>query len=215
MRLLLVGPPGAGKGTQSRKLAERLGVPHIASGELLREAIARGTEIGLKAAAYMDRGDLVPDDLMIWFISTKLDALDAQGFVLDGFPRTVNQAEALDKALAEQGLPLDLVIHLFTQDEELIRRMTGRRTCPTCHRTYHMIYDPPATDERCDDDQTPLVTRADDSYETVKHRLEVYRRDTEDLIRYYTESGLLVTLDGLGEPAEVSSRIDEALEQAR
>lgn len=215
MRLLLVGPPGAGKGTQSRKLAERLGVPHIASGELLRDAIARGTDIGLKAAAYMDRGDLVPDEVMIWFIATKLDALKAQGFVLDGFPRTVNQAEALDKALAEQGLPLDLVIHLFTADEELIRRMTGRRTCPACHRAYHMVYNQPKEDERCDDDQTALVTRADDSYETVRHRLDVYRRDTEDLIRYYSESGLLVTLDGLGEPSEVSDRIDAELEKAK
>ena len=214
MRLLLIGPPGAGKGTQARKLAERLDVPHVASGELLRQAASAGTAIGLKAKSFMDKGAYVPDEIMIWFISSHLNSLRAAHFVLDGIPRTLGQAAALDEELAEGGLPLELVIHLAASDEEVTQRLTGRRTCPTCQRTYHMHYDPPATDEICDDDATGLVTRADDQRETVRRRLDVYHRDTQGLITYYERAGILVTIDALGELDEVSERIDKALEAA-
>lgn len=215
MRLLLLGPPGAGKGTQARKLAERLDAPHIASGELLRQAAADESPIGLKAKSFMDRGEYVPDEIMIWFISSHLNALGVSRFVLDGFPRTVTQARALDAELAEAGIPLHLVIQLDVPDEEVERRLTGRRTCPTCQRTYHMHYDPPVNDEVCDDDSTPLETRADDRTETVRRRLEVFHRQTDDLADYYRASGNLVVVDGIGDLDEVSKRIDEALETSR
>ncbi len=214
MRLLLIGPPGAGKGTQARKLAERLGVPHVASGELLRQAAAAGTEIGLEAKSYMDRGEYVPDETMISFISDHLHAVGARDFVLDGFPRTRRQAEALQEVLHEDGLPLELVVHLAVPDEEVVRRLTGRRTCPSCQRTYHMHYDPPADDEVCDADATALETREDDRPETVRRRLTVYHRGTQGLLDYYEASGLLVTLDGMGDAEEVAERIDKALEAA-
>jgi len=212
LRLLLLGPPGAGKGTQARKLAERLGVPHVASGELLRQAAADRSPIGLKAKAYMDRGEYVPDEIMIWFISEHLNELGADGFVLDGFPRTIEQAKALDLELDTEQRPLQIVIGLDVPDDEVERRLTGRRTCPSCQRTYHMHYDPPAVDEVCDEDGTKLATRPDDEPETVRRRLQVFHQQTDGLYDYFRERGNLVSVDGCGELDEVSKRIDEAIE---
>ena len=213
LRLLFIGPPGAGKGTQARRVAEGLGVPHIASGDLLREAIRAGTPLGLKAKEYMDRGELVPDDLMIGFISDRIEQRDARaGFVLDGFPRTLQQARALDAALAEGGIALDGVLHLEVPDELIVERLAGRRTCPTCQRAYHMLYDAPKTDERCDDDGAALTARPDDAPDTIRRRLEVYNEATSGLLSYYEDGERLVTVDGVGYVEDVAERIDKAIE---
>lgn len=212
LRLLLLGPPGAGKGTQARRLSEEHDVPHVASGDLLRDHVARGTPLGREAQAYMDRGDYVPDDLMIRFIAERLEEPDAEGFVLDGFPRTMPQAHALDGRLGELGRPVDVVIALDVPHERIVERLSGRRLCPECQRAYHMTYEPPKTDERCDVDGNRLVTRPDDEPDTVRHRLRVYAEATEGLRDHYEELGLLVVVDGEGEPEEVSERIDKAVE---
>lgn len=211
MRILLVGPPGAGKGTQARQLAERLEVPHIASGDLLRGAIAEGTELGLAAKAYMDRGDLVPDELMIRFIADRVSEPDADGFVLDGFPRTDAQALALDEVLERIDRPLDKVIHLDVPNEEIVDRLSGRRMCPTCQRAYHVKYDPPQEPGRCDEDGTELVTRPDDAPETVQHRLDVYHSATKGLLRHYDRDGVFSCVDGIGTVDEVAARIHKAI----
>lgn len=212
MRLQIIGPPGAGKGTQAVRLAERLGVPHLATGNLLRAAIAEGTELGLQAREFVERGDLVPDDLMIAFIAQRIDRPDCNGFVLDGFPRTVVQAKALDDMLEEAGRPLVAAIHLDVPEGELLRRLTGRRTCPTCHRSYHLESSPPDVDEVCDDDGSRLEIRADDEPDTVKHRLVVYRAETSELIGYYEDAGLLVHVLGVGSVDEVHERMWAAIE---
>lgn len=216
MRLLLLGPPGAGKGTQARRIAEEHGVPHIASGDLLRDAIRRQTPLGTEAKRWMDEGDLVPDDVVVQIVAERLEAPDAEGFVLDGFPRTREQAAALDRMLDGAERSLDAVIHLEVPDEKIIERLSGRRMCPTCQRAYHMVYDPPAEDERCDEDGTGLVRRRDDEPETVRHRLEVqYHAPIRGLLAYYAEQGRLCTVDGLGSVEEVATRLDEAIEKAR
>lgn len=212
LRLLLLGPPGAGKGTQARRLSEDHDVPHVASGDLLREAVTKGTSLGLEAQAYMDRGDYVPDDLMIRFIAERLEEPDAEGFVLDGFPRTMAQARALTRRLEELGRPVDLVIALEVPHDRIVERLAGRRLCPECQRAYHMTYDPPRNDERCDVDGNRLVTRPDDEPDTVRHRLRVYAEATEGLRDHYEDLGLLVVVDGEGDPEEVSERIDKAVE---
>lgn len=212
MRLLIVGPPGAGKGTQARILAERRGLDHIASGDLLRENIRAGTALGREAQSYMDRGDLVPDDVMIKAIEARIVDSDSKDFILDGFPRTQPQAEALDDLLERLGLPLDLVICLAVSDEKIIERLGGRRTCPACQRTYHMQYERPQDDERCDEDNTGLVLRADDQPDTIRHRLDVYHDTTERMLDYYADRGLLTSLDGDGYVESVAERVDQAIE---
>lgn len=212
MRLLFLGPPGAGKGTQARRVADRLGVPHIASGDLLREHVATGTPLGVEAKRYMDRGDYVPDDLIIELVSQRLDEPDAaSGFVLDGFPRTQAQARSLDGYLADHATPLDGVIRLVVPSDVIVERLSGRRLCPTCQRAYHIAYDPPDDDELCDDDGTRLITRPDDEADVVRRRLCVYEEATEGLLAYYEDAGLLVRVDGVGEVEEVAKRVDEAL----
>lgn len=212
MRLLMAGSPGAGKGTHSRRLAADLGLPHIGTGDLLREQVAAGTPIGREAQAFMDRGDYVPDDVMVRMIRDRLSQPDAQrGFVLDGYPRTQMQAAALDELLGEDGKRIDAMIVLEVPIEEIVRRLSGRRTCPECQRAYHMDDDPPATDEVCDDDGTPLARRSDDEPDTVRYRLGVYDDRTAGVIEHYDVGGVVRRIDGLASVHEVAKRIDEAL----
>jgi adenylate kinase len=211
MRLLMAGSPGAGKGTHGRRLGADLGVPHIATGDLLREHVASRTPIGLAAKAYVDRGDYVPDNVMMEIIKDRLSQPDAQnGFILDGYPRTDAQATELDKLLAEQGHAVDAVVLLEVPTEEIVRRLSGRRMCPECQRNYHMDDDPPRDDETCDDDSTKLVIRSDDEPDTVRHRLKVYAERTADLLDHY-DNGIVRRVDGTANVDEVTKRIDEAL----
>lgn len=179
---------------------------------MLREAVAAGTEIGRKAKAYVDRGDLVPDDVMIRLIGEHLEHMGEAGFVLDGFPRTKVQAKALDELLGGLGRPLELVVQLVVGDDDIVERLSGRRTCPTCQRAYHMAYDPPSEDERCDEDGSGLVRRTDDDPRTIRHRLDVYRKQTDGLIGHYERSGLFVRVDGVGTVDEVAERLCKVVE---
>jgi adenylate kinase len=213
MRLLMAGSPGAGKGTHGRRLGRDLGIPHIATGDLLREQIAAGTPIGREVQEYVDRGDYVPNDVMIEMIRLRLSQPDAQkGFILDGYPRTDAQATALDKLLADMGHQVDAVILLEVPVEEIVRRLSGRRLCPKCRRNYHMDDEPPSDDERCDDDGTPLEIRSDDEPDTVRHRLKVYGERTADLIDHYDVDSIVKRVDGNANLDEVDRRIDEALD---
>jgi adenylate kinase len=212
MRLLMAGSPGAGKGTHGRRLGRDLGIPHIATGDLLREQIALETPIGLQIKELVDRGDYVGNDVMIEMIRLRLGQPDAaDGFILDGYPRTDAQATTLDKLLADQGHQVDAVVLLEVPLEEIVRRLSGRRSCPRCRRGYHMDDDPPKDDESCDDDGTPLERRSDDEPETVRHRLKVYAERTADLIDHYDTDSIVKRIDGMASVNEVSKRIDEAL----
>jgi adenylate kinase len=208
----MAGSPGSGKGTHSRRLSEDLGIPHISTGDLLREQVALGTPLGRNAQAFMDRGDYVPDDVMVAMIKDRLSKPDAEpGFIIDGFPRTQGQADALDKMLADMGQHIDAVIVLEVPVEEMVRRLSLRRTCPTCQRSYHMDDDPPSDDERCDDDATPLERRSDDEPETVRHRLKVYADRTAGVIEHYDVDSVVKRINGEASIDEVHKRIDEAL----
>jgi adenylate kinase len=196
MRFVFLGLPGAGKGTQARILSERLDIPQISTGDILREHVQEGSRLGIEARTYMDRGEYVPDDLVVRMVEERLSEPDAsKGFILDGFPRTVRQAQALEIALAELGTPLTAVVKFTISDPTAIRRITGRYTCPTCKRTYHQEWKPPANDLVCDVDGTPLEKRNDEDELTVKRRLAIYREQTEPLERYYEERGLLREVD--------------------
>jgi len=196
MRFVFLGLPGAGKGTQARILSERLDIPQISTGDILREHVQEGSRLGIEARTYMDRGEYVPDDLVVRMVEERLGESDAsKGFILDGFPRTVRQAQALEVALAELGTPLTAVVKFTISDPTAIRRITGRYTCPTCKRTYHQEWKPPANDLVCDIDGTPLEKRNDEDELTVKRRLAIYREQTEPLERYYEERGLLREVD--------------------
>jgi adenylate kinase len=196
MRFVFLGLPGAGKGTQARILSERLDIPQISTGDILREHVQEGSRLGIEARTYMDRGEYVPDDLVVRMVEERLGESDAsKGFILDGFPRTVRQAQALEVALAELGTPLTAVVKFTISDPTAIRRITGRYTCPSCKRTYHQEWKPPANDLVCDVDGTPLEKRNDEDELTVKRRLAIYREQTEPLERYYEERGLLREVD--------------------
>jgi adenylate kinase len=194
-------------------LGADLGVPHIATGELLREQVAAGSPIGNEARAFMDRGDYVPDDVIMEMIRLRLSQPDAQaGFVLDGFPRTQVQAKGLDELLAEMGHELDAVILIVVPVDEIVVRLNGRRSCPQCQRAYHMLYDPPRDDETCDDDGTKLEIRSDDEPDTVRHRLQVYADRTAGVVEHYEAKDLVRRVDGESAGVdEVAKRIDEAL----
>ncbi len=197
MRILLIGPPGAGKGTHAKLLGARLGTPHLATGDLLRSHVQKGTEIGKRAKALMDRGELVPDELVIEMIDKKLREKEAQkGFILDGFPRTVEQAEALDRLLESLRLKLDGAISLKVTEAAVIERLSGRRACPSCGATYHVRNIQPKREGVCDQCQTALVRRKDDEPSTIKERLRVYEEHTAPLIEYYRRKKLLFVLDG-------------------
>jgi adenylate kinase len=212
VRLVFLGPPGAGKGTQARELAREWSVPQIATGDMLREAAAAGTALGRQARSYMERGVLVPDDVMIGLIGERLDQADAKlGFILDGFPRTLPQAEALDRLLADRGEALDRVVFFDVPEAELLRRLTGRRACPSCQATYHLTAQPPRTPGVCDRCGTALVQRADDREDTVRTRLKVYAEQTAPLLDHYRRRGLLATVAGVGPVEEVRRAIRQTV----
>ncbi len=200
MRLILLGAPGAGKGTQAQKLSERLGVPQISTGDMLRKALRQGTELGLRAKGFMDAGELVPDDVVVGIVKERLTESDcAEGFILDGFPRTVAQADAL----GEVGVLLDHALNIDVPQAELLGRLTGRRSCPGCGAMYHVMFTPPAVEGVCDKCGTALYQRDDDNETTVSSRLETYEAKTAPLIRYYDERGILRNVPGAGSPDEV------------
>jgi adenylate kinase len=208
-RIIFLGPPGAGKGTQAERLAEDLKIKKISTGDILREAVAKGTELGQRAKSYMERGELVPDEIILGIIEEAIN--DEEGFILDGFPRNINQAKALDEMLARKGLNITHVIFLDVPDEEIIKRIAYRRVCLNCGAVYNLIFNPPKEDETCNNCGSKLVQREDDREEVVRKRLEVYRDSTEALIRIYEERGVLRKIDGLGDREEVFRRIREAL----
>ncbi len=213
LNLILLGPPGAGKGTQAERLASDFSLPYIATGNLLREAVRDETELGAKAKEYMDRGDLVPDDLIIAMILEHLESADtANGFLLDGFPRTVRQAEALEEELEQRGRSLTAAVLFDVDDDEVVRRLSGRRVCvdPRQHN-YHVDFNAPKHEERCDVDGTRLIQRDDDRPEVVQHRLQEYREKTEPLIGYYESRGKLRRVDASRSPNEVLDQIRATL----
>jgi adenylate kinase len=210
VRLVFLGPPGAGKGTQSRILEQRFGVKQISSGDILRANLAQGTELGMQAEAYMRRGELVPDDLVVAMIDRELQR-HAGAFVIDGFPRTVGQAEALDHLLVQRGWPLDAAIHFQADRDTLIARLSARWTNPRNGRTYNTLTNPPRVPGIDDEDGGPLVQREDDQPVTLAKRLEVYELQTQPVIEYYREAGQLVEVDALASVDAVAQRIDKAI----
>jgi len=214
VRVIFLGPPGAGKGTQAQELAREWGVPHIATGDMLREAVAAKTALGLEAKRHMDSGGLVPDDVVIGLVGERLAQPDAKaGCVLDGFPRTVAQAEALDALFARAGIALDRVIYFDVPRAELLRRLTGRRVCRACGRTFHLVSAPPRVAGKCDDCGGDLYQRADDSEATVATRLDVYQKQTAPLLDYYRGRRLLAEVAGEGPVAGVGEAIRRAMGQ--
>jgi adenylate kinase len=213
VRLVLVGPPGAGKGTQAQFIAEHVRVPKISTGDIFRANVSEGTPLGLEAKTYMDRGDLVPDEVTIDMVRNRLLEKDAvEGFLLDGFPRTVPQAETLDDILRETAdSKLDVVLELVVDSDEVIRRLSGRRTCRTCNHIWHVDFDPPQVPGVCDIDGGELFQREDDKAETIANRLEVYEEQTAPLIAYYAGRGVLVGIDATGPVDDVTQRAIDAL----
>ena len=197
MRLIMLGAPGAGKGTQAAKVAESLHIPHISTGDIFRANIKNGTELGKKAKAFMDAGKLVPDELTCDLVADRLAQSDcSEGFILDGFPRTIPQAEALEEVLTKLGTKIDYAVNIDVPDEAIVSRMSGRRACVGCGATYHIVYNPPRTENVCDVCGQTLILRDDDKPETVQTRLKVYHDQTQPLIDFYSGKGALVTVDG-------------------
>jgi len=216
LNLVLLGPPGAGKGTQAVRLGKDFDLPYVATGNMLRDEVREETELGLKAKEYMERGDLVPDDLIIAMILKRLESPDtANGFILDGFPRTEAQAEALDQALAKLGRSLAAALLIDVSEEEVIRRLSGRRVCVKGQHNFHVENDPPKHSDRCDVDGSRLVVRADDRPEVVEHRLGQYHEKTEPLIEYYEKQGILRRIDGARSADEVHDQIRATLASLR
>jgi adenylate kinase len=212
MNVIMLGPPGAGKGTQAQKMADKFQIPQVSTGDLLRASIRQGTDLGKQAKAYMDKGELVPDSLVIGMVKQRLSAPDCkQGFNLDGFPRAVAQAEALDKMLGETRKQLDHVISIEVPEEELVRRLTGRRSCPKCSAMFHVVFSPPKKEGICDSCGEKLIQRSDDNEATIRNRIEVYKNQTEPLKLFYEEKGLLRRIDGLGTPKDIERRISKAV----
>jgi adenylate kinase len=212
VRLVLVGPPGAGKGTQAQFIASHFSVPKISTGDIFRANVSEGTDLGIEAKKYMDAGDLVPDEVTIAMVKDRLTHDDTtEGFLLDGFPRTVHQAEVLDKVLAVQITSLTVVLELVVDDEEVVRRLSGRRTCRRCGHVWHQDFDPPSRDGICDRCGGELFQRDDDSEQTIRHRLEVYADQTSPLIGYYGDRGLLLGVDATGPVEDVTERAINAL----
>ena len=212
MKIIMLGAPGAGKGTQAKKIAAKYNIPHISTGDIFRANIKNGTELGKKAKTYMDQGLLVPDDLVVDLVVDRVGQDDCErGYVLDGFPRTIPQAEALTKALADMGQKVDYAIDVDVPDENIVRRMSGRRACVGCGATYHVVYAPTKKEGICDTCGGELILRDDDKPETVQKRLNVYHEQTQPLIDYYTEAGILKTVDGTVEIDDVFQSIVDIL----
>ncbi|MFZ5468057.1 MAG: adenylate kinase [Myxococcota bacterium] len=212
MNLILLGPPGAGKGTQAKKLLVDFQVPQISTGDILREAVRNQTELGKRAKPLMEAGQLVPDELVVGIVEERLKAPDcAKGFVLDGFPRTIPQAEALEQALSRAGKRIDKVISLEVADEKIVERMSGRRSCPKDGRVYHVVQNPPRVTGVCDECGTSLIQRSDDAPEKVQTRLAEYARLTQPLKVFYEKRGLLARVDGIGSPEGIYADIKKAL----
>ncbi|NLW74201.1 MAG: adenylate kinase [Clostridiales bacterium] len=208
MNLIIMGAPGAGKGTQAQIITDKLGIPAISTGDILRGAIKEGTELGRAARSYMDRGELVPDDIVIGMVKQYLSSERCKnGFLLDGFPRSIEQAESL----ARLGVKIDAVLAIEVDDEKIVERMSGRRVCPGCGASYHLKYNPPKTPGRCDRCSAELYARSDDNPETVRTRLATYHRQTEPVKKYYAGQGLLITVDGNQAIEEISKIILDAL----
>lgn len=208
MRLIMLGAPGAGKGTQAAKIADELSIPHISTGDIFRTNIKNGTELGKKAKSYMDAGALVPDELVCDLVSDRIAQEDcADGFILDGFPRTIPQAEALEEAVKKLGTKIDYAVNIDVPDENIVERMSGRRACTNCGATYHIVYNPPKKENVCDVCGSSLVLRDDDKPETVKTRLSVYHEQTQPLIDFYDKKNVLVTVDGTKSMDEVFRQI--------
>jgi len=213
MNLIMLGPPGAGKGTQAALLAERLGIPHVASGDLFREALKAETKLGLMAKSYMHRGELVPDEVTIAMVRERLLKPNCEkGIVLDGFPRTTEQAEALKELLAEQGKVIDAALFIDAPEDELVRRLSSRWTCRSCQAIYNVISNPPKEEGKCDVCGGELYQRSDDVPETVRNRIRIYWEQTSPLIDYYRDGGLLITIESEGGIEHVQEKILEALQ---
>ncbi len=212
MRIVLLGAPGSGKGTQCKQIVARYGLLHLSSGDILRQERAEGTQLGKKAQSYMDSGALVPDDVIIEMMANAIEKAPDAGFVLDGFPRTVNQAVALDKSLARDGLTIDVVLNLEVDDGIVTGRITGRRSCPKCGAVYHIENLKPKTEGLCDNDGAELIQRPDDTVEVVANRLETYHRQTEPLVDYYKNNGTVFDIDANRSADEVKVALFEKLD---
>lgn len=210
VRLLLVGPPGAGKGTQASQLAQKLGIAHLSTGDMLRRQVKAGTELGKKAESYMKSGGLVPDELILDIV--KVELAKSPGFILDGFPRTVDQAKKLDEMLRALNRPLNLVVLLTVDDEALVERLALRRTCPKCNKVYHLKSNPPKAEGQCDADGTALIQRPDDKPEVIRKRLQVYHEQTAPVIEFYKPRGIVDELDGSGSIEAVQQAVLKAIQ---
>jgi len=212
MNIILLGPPGAGKGTQAKRLIDKYAIPQISTGDMLRAALKEGTPLGLEAKKFMDKGALVPDSVVIGLVKERIQQKDcAKGYMLDGFPRNVSQAEALDKMLSELGQIINDVICIEVPNDELVGRLTGRRTCRSCGAGFHVMFDPPKKEGVCDKCQGELYQRDDDNEATVKSRLQVYANQTEPLIDYYQKQGKLRPINGVGDMEVIFGRITSVL----
>lgn len=206
MKIVMLGAPGAGKGTQAKMIADKYQIPHISTGDIFRANISNGTELGKKAKTYMDQGLLVPDELVVDLVVDRVQQDDCKkGYILDGFPRTIPQAEALTEALKKLGEKVDFAINVEVPDENIVKRMSGRRACVSCGSTYHIVYNPTKVEGVCDKCGNELILREDDKPETVKKRLDVYHEQTQPLIEYYTNEGVLVEVDGTKDMKDVFS----------
>ncbi len=212
MKIIMLGAPGAGKGTQAVRIAKEFGIPHVSTGDIFRANIKNGTELGVKAKSYMDKGQLVPDEVTIEMLLSRIAEEDCrEGYVLDGFPRTIAQAESLKKSLEEKGQKIDCAINIDVPDSAIVERMSGRRSCPACGASFHVKFNPPKAEGVCDLCGAALVQRDDDRPETVAKRLEVYHEQTKPLVEYYGNDGILKTVDGTKTADEVFCAISEVL----